>query len=605
MTLKKWLLVLLAAALVLFLGCIAVNVLADPFGVFGDCLFHWPEYAMASNAATGKIAYLQAHPDTYNAYIIGASAASALDPQTLNTYTQDSYYNLCLPDGNAGNYGALADYALAQENTKSIVLCLSVSDLCADQSADTLKTAGHRLATGENALTFYGKYALCNPLYSLKKAYRWTKRTTLCQDYDCFVAQTGCYDRRRQDVARIGDGTVYAQQYGDRFLAQSLSLDRMTACVEDVRAIRQRCDEAGVRLTVLLAPIHENQLSLCEEQLAQFRTQLAAVTDYWDFSTSSLSQDARYFYDSLHMRDAVGDMALARIFGDDQVYCPDDFGVCITAQNVQTEAPVLPAGQQSSHTVTVPVLMLHHVAETAISKDTLSLEKFQHVLQVLSDAGYHTVSLSQLIDYVNRGMELPENPVCLTFDDGYLSNYELAFPLLAQYGMKAAIFMVGASAGRTTYKDTDYPIIPHFTYAQAVEMMDSGLIEVQSHTYDMHQYADYETSSTVRYSAAQLPEESEQDYVAALTEDLQTFRRNYEENTGRSVYALAYPHGDFTTLSEVLIHDSGISVTFCIETSQRNTLVKGLPQSLYALCRLDVNETLSDDALLDYLADRE
>ena len=90
MTLKKWLLVLLAAALVLFLGCIAVNVLADPFGVFGDCLFHWPEYAMASNAATGKIAYLQAHPDTYNAYIIGASAASALDPQTLNAYTQDS-----------------------------------------------------------------------------------------------------------------------------------------------------------------------------------------------------------------------------------------------------------------------------------------------------------------------------------------------------------------------------------------------------------------------------------------------------------------------------------------------------------------------------------
>lgn len=602
MTLKKWFLVLLTAVLVLFLGWIAVNVLADPFGVFGDCIFHWPEYTIASNPATGKIAYLQKHSDTYDAYILGASAASALDPQTLSAYTQDSYYNLCLPDGSAQNYSALADYALAQENTKSILLCLSAADLCADAPADPLLTGGHRLATGESALGFYARYALCSPVYSLKKAYRWTKRTELCQDYDCFVAQTGCYDRRRQDTARIGDSDVYAQQYGDRFDSQSLTPDGMAACLEQVRAIKQRCDEAGVRFTVLLAPIHQSQLSVWAEQLDSFRAQLAAVTDYWDFSSSSVSQDARYFYDSLHMRDAVGDMMLARIFGDGQVYCPDDFGVHTADGNAALQTP---AQTTDSHAVTVPVLMLHHIDDTATSKDTLSLEKFRHVLQVISDAGYQTVSLSQLIDYVNQGVELPDSPVCLTFDDGYLSNYTLAYPLLKQYGMKAAIFMVGVSAGRSTYKDTDYPIIPHFTYEQAVQMMDSGLIEVQSHTYDMHQYADYETTSAVRYSAVQLPEESEQDYVAALTADLQTFRETYEQNTGRTVYALAYPHGDFTTLSEVLIHDAGIPVTFCIETSQRNTLVKGLPQTLYALCRLDVNESLSDEALLEYLADRE
>ncbi len=98
--------------------------------------------------------------------------------------------------------------------------------------------------------------------------------------------------------------------------------------------------------------------------MADFYTRLAQVTPYWDFSYSSVSFEPRYFYDETHFRNCVGEMALARIFGDDSLYIPDDFGVYVTSDNVQEHladmAQAAPLAAQS-YTAEVPVLMYHHI----------------------------------------------------------------------------------------------------------------------------------------------------------------------------------------------------------------------------------------------------
>ena len=65
--------------------------------------------------------------------------------------------------------------------------------------------------------------------------------------------------------------------------------------------------------------------------------------------------------------------------------------------------------------------------------------------------------------------------------------------------------------------------------------------------------------------------------------------------------ALAYTGGKYCTLSEVLIHQAGIPVTLSTDTDRRNVLVRGLPQSRYAMCRLIVVETITTVELLAFL----
>ena len=67
---------------------------------------------------------------------------------------------------------------------------------------------------------------------------------------------------------------------------------------------------------MVTAPVYADYLaSFPWEQVAAFYTRLAEVTDYWDFSYSSVSFEPRYFYDETHFRECVGDMALAGCLG--------------------------------------------------------------------------------------------------------------------------------------------------------------------------------------------------------------------------------------------------------------------------------------------------
>lgn len=62
-----------------------------------------------------------------------------------------------------------------------------------------------------------------------------------------------------------------------------------------------------------------------------------------------------------------------------------------------------------------------------------------------------------------------------------------------------------------------YPITPHFSYEQGAEMVASGVISLQSHTYDMHQWGPYESTDQPRETILPLEGESEADYRASLS----------------------------------------------------------------------------------------
>ncbi|MDE7242660.1 MAG: polysaccharide deacetylase family protein [Oscillospiraceae bacterium] len=592
----------IAAALLLALAVYAaMNMLIDPFGLFGDPVFNWYGYNETNNPQMAKIAWLEKYGGGFDSYVIGSPCASSLNAGELNEYLDASFYNLFTYSSSMKDYRDYTVYLLNNHTVKNLVLNLNLSEAGVPDSGDgDIHYRKHAKVTGENPALFYMRYAFCSPRYAIDKVWSCFQDTLLPQTFDLFDAATGCYDRRIENVEKIGDPAVYLEEHAGAFEYYGgpsvQELPCLDECIQYLTEIRDLCREKGVNLLVLCTPVYITQLEAYgTEALARYKTALAQTVDFWDFSSTSLSCDSRYFYDTFHFRDAVGTMVLAEVFGNDAVYRPDGFGTLITAGN-NKEASRLPQ-QDEHHTQDVPVLMYHHFSED--TEGAVKPEELESHLQALSGAGYTPVFFQDLIDYVYHGINLPEKPVCITFDDGYLSNYEIAWPLLELYGMKATIFAIGCSVGHEEfYKDTEFRLTPHFSYGQAREMTASGAIDIQSHTYDMHQWEEFETGNEIRTSALPLPGETEEAYAAALSADMTFYNRLRQQELNGDFCALAYPGGFYNTLTEVLIHENGIPVTLSIKTDCRNVLVRGLPQSLYALCRWNVPAGMTGEAVV-------
>ena len=607
MNAKKWVLTFLLLALVLVLGLAAFNYVTDPFAAFGDKFLNWFSYDETNNPRVAKISYLEQHHDEYDSYILGCSSTSSLQVSDFNKLYDANFYNLIMYGADMRDCEKIADYLIEHYEVKHLVLNVYLDNgFTYDDETDRLTRNLHYLTDPDtSALSFYTRYLFCDPRYGLSKLKNLRNDRLLPQSFDVFNEVTGEYDKRVRDVEPIGSMDTYLEAYpvfADYPKTGDFVLGQTENCMKSVAAIKERCEAAGVELVVVAAPVYIDYFQNFQpEDVANFYASLAKVTDFWDFSCSSVSCEPRYFYDATHFRNAVGSMIAARIAGDDSVYIPDDFGTYVTADTPSSYfSEVLQATALPDKTVSrdVPVLMWHNLAEESSGDMTISVDTFRAQIEALHEAGFKTVSLQQLYDYVHFGTELPEKPIVLTFDDGYFSNYEYAFPILQEYDMQATIFAIGVSVGKDTYKDTDHAMTPHFGVDEAREMVASGLISVQSHTYDMHQWPPFEDGNAqVRETLLPFDGEADADYEAAVEADFAESRELLESITGQPVNALAFPEGAYVTLTQDALRSAGAELTFTTVRAV-NTVVKGLPQSLCAMPRFGMTESTDMTALV-------
>ena len=607
MNAKKWVLTFLLLALVLALGLAAFNYVTDPFAAFGDRFLNWFSYDETNNPRVAKISYLEQHHDEYDSYILGCSSTSSLQVSDFNKLYDANFYNLIMYGADMRDCEKIADYLIEHYEVKHLVLNVYLDNgFTYDDETDRLTRNLHYLTDPDtSALSFYTRYLFCDPRYGFAKLKNLRNDRLLPQSFDVFNEVTGEYDKRVRDVEPIGSMDTYLEAYpvfADYPKTGDFVLGQTENCMKSVAAIKERCEAAGVELVVVAAPVYIDYFQNFQaEDVANFYASLAKVTDFWDFSCSSVSCEPRYFYDATHFRNAVGSMIAARIAGDDSVYIPDDFGTYVTADTPSSYfSEVLQATALPDETVSrdVPVLMWHNLAEESSGDMTISVDTFRAQIEALHEAGFKTVSLQQLYDYVHFGTELPEKPIVLTFDDGYFSNYEYAFPILQEYDMQATIFAIGVSVGKDTYKDTDHAMTPHFGADEAREMVDSGLISVQSHTFDMHQWPPFEDGNAqVRETLLPFDGEADADYEAAVEADFAESRELLESITGQPVNALAFPEGAYVTLTQDALRSAGAELTFTTVRAV-NTVVKGLPQSLCAMPRFGMTESADMTALV-------
>ena len=163
---------------------------------------------------------------------------------------------------------------------------------------------------------------------------------------------------------------------------------------------------------------------------------------------------------------------------------------------------------------------------------TVTPAKFRTDLAILRARGYAPVLPRELA----AGEPLPEKPVLITFDDGYRSNYDLLFPILKEENVKACISIITLMP--------DLPADNFCSWDQLREMTASGLVEIGSHTYRLHNLdeADGRFEGDGTNGVERRTGESDADFQARVLDDIRLSHDRIETELGRAV-CFAYPFG--------------------------------------------------------------
>ena len=230
--------------------------------------------------------------------------------------------------------------------------------------------------------------------------------------------------------------------------------------------------------------------------------------------------------------------------------------------------------------IPVPILMYHSILRdpAKAGKYTVSPSQLESDLIYLNDHGYTTIFVQDLIDYVYQGKELPDKPVILTFDDGYLNNLTYVLPLLEQYDCRATISVVGAYCQRWTDMQDPNPNYAYLTWSDIRTLTQSGRIEIGNHTYDMH-------ALSPRRGCAQKKGEDDAAYQSVLREDLSHLQQDLWSQSGVTCRVFAYPFGSISKNAQPILEELGFQASLsCSETISHITRD---PASLWNLGRFN------------------
>jgi len=239
----------------------------------------------------------------------------------------------------------------------------------------------------------------------------------------------------------------------------------------------------------------------------------------------------------------------------------------------------------------LPVLMYHSVSETQKGVYFVTPEQLRGDLGELKARGYESVTLAEVKAYLMGKGDLPEKPVMITFDDGHYNNLYYALDILREEGFTAVLHVIGCFTEYSSTHEKDHVEYSHLTWDEIGALAQSGVFEIGSHTYKMHDYKP-------RFGIKRKKSESSDDYEKALTEDLTRLERALLIKSGVIPVSFAYPFGAYDEESERIVRSLGYDAIFtCYE--RVNRLKRGDANKLSRLWRINRDGTLTTGAFLE------
>jgi biofilm PGA synthesis lipoprotein PgaB len=238
--------------------------------------------------------------------------------------------------------------------------------------------------------------------------------------------------------------------------------------------------------------------------------------------------------------------------------------------------PCLPAAAEPVEELTV--LSYHEVVDPARARQpsyAVTPTDFVRQMDWLRNRGYRFVGVDDLLAARAGKRPLPEKAVLITFDDGYQSVYENAWPVLKLFRIPAVITVVGGwleSEGTVDFDGRSLPRAELLSWEALREMSRSGLVEVGSHSYDLHRGLPGNPQGNLQPAATTrrwLPEakryEDEAGYARRVRVDLERSRDLVKRRVGRAPRVLSWPYGRYNRVTRELAERAGMPIGLTLD----------------------------------------
>ncbi len=166
--------------------------------------------------------------------------------------------------------------------------------------------------------------------------------------------------------------------------------------------------------------------------------------------------------------------------------------------------------------ILIPIFVYHDIVDELTAEEFMQTtkENFEKQIVGLSKLGYKFINYDSLIKYNNGQEKLNEKSILIAFDDGYVGNYEIMYPIIQKYNIPVTINIIDDRIGKDGY----------LNWEQIKQMEESGLVSIYTHS--LH-HEDPNTVENYKYA-----------------QDIEKAHKNIEEQLGKEVTKVfTYPYG--------------------------------------------------------------
>jgi len=180
-------------------------------------------------------------------------------------------------------------------------------------------------------------------------------------------------------------------------------------------------------------------------------------------------------------------------------------------------------------------------------RDSLSIspKDFEAQMQALKDNGITVISMEDFLAWRRGEKNIPAKSALIGIDDGYISGYKTAWPILKKFGYPFTMYIYtdfvkgGKNAGGAS-----------MTWEQLAEMRDAG-VDIGSHTL---------SHSPLNRKKGK----SDAEYLEWLKAELGESKRILEEKLGIPIKTIAYPYGLHNEIVRAAAMEAGYEAAFTV-----------------------------------------